>query len=171
MSDKSEQKKMNFFKACLIAIAVLIVIIAFMVGLGKLGINGSWIGLLGIWYWASIKHFKMEDLKEVALGGLAALGIVSTIPLGSMLGAAGSAMFPLAVITGLGLYISGRFRVVFNDFTWLVVTVLTIPQITEVLDIPIFSAALLITLGFFGVIVYLAFNVIPKVKSKSVKSE
>lgn len=114
-------------KALLMVSAVIVVIGAFIALLIALGFKEIWMACIFLWYFSSEKNFNMKEAVNVVLGGL--VGILTAYLL--TFGTIGAIAFGLTLLVEVYCLLMGWCKPLFNNATFLFLTVATIPSVIK----------------------------------------
>lgn len=123
----AEVQAMPFWKGCLIAIIVLVVVIAWIV-FGKLvlQLNNPWVGLVALTTFGAAYHNNLPDAPKIWIGSAVALLIGWTLwYVPAQVGPWGSLVGLVLIILCLGGFVAQKLPLICNFGTFMMLTVST----------------------------------------------
>jgi hypothetical protein len=129
MTEQTPSPGMAYLKACLTAVVVLAVVVAYIVfGTVVLKLPNPWVGLLAVTAWGGLYANSLEHAPKVFIGSAAALLVgASQWLLPTVLGPVAGAIVPLLIIIlMLGGMLAGRCPVICNTATFIMLTIVTL---------------------------------------------
>lgn len=154
-------------KGLIVLAGVVVVIGAFIALNHALGIADFWVAFLFLLYWSSVDHMSFAKLPSNIISALVGLlfgYMLQTLPV--VMGAAGGAIFLVAILALIYFQLMGWLPIAVNTMTMLFLTVVTIPTIQANANFGVLVAALALGLAYFVGLLAVA-NFVKQRKAKS----